>query len=340
MYKLIRPLLFTRDAESAHNQAMRLLRRVSQSPSASNILHTFYAGKIRPHPLELMGLPLAHPLGLAAGLDKQGVAGDALSALGFSFIEYGTVTPLPQQGNPKPRLFRLAEHNAIINRMGFNSIGLQAFLDNLNKSHRGHIKGLNIGKNAHTAIEDALDDYNAGLESVYPVADYICINISSPNTKNLRELQSEAHLDALLAGLSRTRRKLEDKHACFKPMALKVAPDVDSGQIDTICRLLRRHNIDGLVAGNTTISRQAISNHPLASQSGGLSGRPLRKQATWCVEQFARRLQGEIPIIGVGGIDDISSAREKLDAGATAIQLYTGLIYQGPGVVKRIVNAL
>lgn len=340
MYKLIRPLLFRLDAERAHDLAINGLQRISQSPLALRSINTLYAERITPKPVELMGLKLSHPLGLAAGLDKQGVAGDALSALGFSFIEYGTVTPKPQAGNPKPRLFRLPEHQAIINRMGFNSIGLEAFLSNIRNSRKPHIKGLNIGKNADTAIENAISDYVTGLQAVYDVADYICINISSPNTKNLRDLQGNEHLDALLAALKRTREKLSDQRGYHKPMALKVAPDLDAGQIDVICNLLQKHKMDGLVATNTTLCRDAIGKHPLAAEAGGLSGRPVADQSTWCIEQFAQRLQGEIPIIGVGGIEDAATARAKLDAGANAIQLFSSLVYRGPGIVRRIVNAL
>ncbi len=340
MYKLIRPLLFHMDAESSHNIAINGLRRASRSEHALKALTALYADRIQAKPVELMGLTLSHPLGLAAGLDKQGVAGDALSSLGFSFIEYGTVTPEPQTGNPRPRLFRLPEHRAIINRMGFNSIGLEAFLANIQTSRKPHIKGLNIGKNADTPIENAIDDYVTGLRAVYPIADYICINISSPNTKNLRDLQGDEHLDALLAVLSQTRKTLSDQHGFYKPMALKVAPDMDEGQIDAICKLLLKHRIDGLAATNTTLSRDAVSSHPLSNEAGGLSGQPVAEQSTWCINQFSQRLQGEIPIIGIGGIEDAPGAQAKLDAGASALQLYTSLIYQGPGIVKRIVNSL
>ena len=340
MYKLIRPLLFRLDAERSHDMALASLSRASKSALALKMLRKRYADKIKPRPIELMGLKLQHPLGLAAGLDKQGIAGDALSALGFSFIEYGTVTPRPQSGNPRPRLFRLPEHHAIINRMGFNSIGLSTFLSNIQNSQAPHIKGLNIGKNATTPIDQANDDYVTGLKAVYDVADYVCINISSPNTKNLRELQDDAQLDSLLDSLSETRKALADQSGQYKPLALKVAPDIELQQIDVICKLLLKHGIDGLIATNTTIDRNAISGHPLENETGGLSGAPVEEKSTWCVAQFAQRLQGEVPIIGVGGIEDARSARNKLEAGATAIQLYSSLIYQGPGVVKKIANAI
>jgi len=340
MYKLIRPLIFRLDAERSHDLALSMLSRASHSATALSLLRKLYADQIQPQPLELMGLKLKHPLGLAAGLDKQGIAGDALSVLGFSFVEYGTVTPRPQQGNPKPRLFRLPEYRAIINRMGFNSIGLEAFLSNIQNSHEPHIKGLNIGKNADTPIDQAIDDYVIGLRAVYAIADYVCINISSPNTKNLRDLQGDQQLDALLEALSETRKALADQQGIYRPLALKVAPDIDAGQIDAICKLLLKHGIDGLVATNTTLSRDAIAGHALQAEAGGLSGIPVAEKSTWCVDQFARRLQGEVAIIGVGGIEDAAGARAKLQAGAQAIQLYTSLIYQGPGLVKRIVNGL
>lgn len=340
MYKLIRPLLFRFDPEYAHDMSLLSLSQASKSAFALKMLRQRYADQITARPLELMGLPLQHPLGLAAGLDKQGIAGDALSALGFSFIEYGTVTPHPQSGNPKPRLFRLPEHRAIINRMGFNSIGLTAFLNNIQNSKQPHIKGLNIGKNADTPIERATEDYVAGLKAVYEIADYVCINVSSPNTKNLRELQDDKQLDSLLRTLSETRKALADQHGIYRPLALKVAPDIDLEQIDVICKLLLKHGIDGLIATNTTIRRDVIAGHRLQNETGGLSGAPVEAQSSWCVAQFASRLQGEIPIIGVGGIEDAASARRKLEAGASAIQLYSSLIYQGPGIVKQIVNAL
>lgn len=340
MYKLIRPLLFHLDAERSHDMAIRSLSQASRSTIALKMLRKLYADQIKPQPLKLMGLPLEHPLGLAAGLDKQGIAGDALSALGFSFIEYGTVTPLPQSGNSKPRLFRLPEHRAIINRMGFNSIGLTAFLHNIKNSRQPHIKGLNIGKNADTPMQQATDDYVTGLKAVYEIADYVCINISSPNTKNLRELQDDEQLNSLLGALSETRKSLADQHEKYRPLALKVAPDISVEQIDVICKLLLKHGIDGLIATNTTIRRDAISGHPLENEIGGLSGAPIEEQSTWCVAQFAERLQGEIPVIGVGGIESANGARSKLEAGASAIQLYSSLIYQGPGIIKKIVNSL
>ncbi|MEE9446347.1 MAG: quinone-dependent dihydroorotate dehydrogenase [Arenicellales bacterium] len=340
MYSLIRPLLFQIDAERSHDLTLNILRWASQSETALKAMRALYAKQIPAKPLTLMGLTLPHPLGLAAGLDKQGIAGDAFTAMGFAFVEYGTVTPKPQAGNSKPRLFRLAEHRAIINRMGFNSIGLEAFLDNIQCSQTPHIKGLNIGKNAATPIEKAADDYLLGLKAVYDIADYIAINISSPNTQNLRALQEDAQLEDLLLQLSTERNRLADKTGIYKPMALKVAPDLEPEQIDTICKALLKHKIDGLIATNTTLSRSAVKGHASANEAGGLSGAPVKQKATDCIAQFQQCLQGEIPIIGVGGIEDAASAKAKLDAGASAIQLYTGLIYQGPAVVKQILRGL
>ncbi len=339
MYRLIRPLFFQMDAERSHDLAINSLRWASQSRLALKSLRALYANRISSKPVEIMGLKLPHPLGLAAGLDKQGVAGDALSALGFSFIEYGTVTPRAQPGNPKPRLFRLNADKAIINRMGFNSIGLDAFLANIGKSQAAHIKGLNIGKNADTPIEKSIDDYVTGLKTVYSVADYICINISSPNTQNLRSLQDDAQLNALLLALSQARLKLADQTGRYTPFALKVAPDLKSQQFDDISKAVLTHKIDGLIASNTSLSRANLS-HPLASEAGGLSGAPLAELATQCIAEFSQRLQGEISIIGVGGIDDAASAQAKMQAGASAIQLYSSLIYRGPAVVREIVNSL
>lgn len=328
------------DAERAHDLSLALLSSASKSTFALNVLRARYANKIKAKPVKLMGLSLAHPLGLAAGLDKQGVAGDALSAMGFSFIEYGTVTPKPQIGNVKPRLFRVPQARAIINRMGFNSIGLDAFMRNIKRQKVSHIKGLNIGKNATTPMHQAIDDYVIGLKAVYQVADYISINISSPNTKGLRDLQNEEALNALLAVVNTTRMALSDQHGVYRPVALKVSPDLDEKELDTICKALLKHKIDGVIATNTTIGRAEILTSALSEQAGGLSGVPLAALSTQCIAKFFKRLQGEIPIIGVGGIEDSATAQEKLDAGAHALQLYTGLIYQGPKVIKRIVNEL
>ncbi len=340
MYSILRPLLFEMQAERSHDFVMRALRLASKNKSALSAISKLYADKIPAKPTTLMGLELKHPVGLAAGLDKQGAAGNALCALGFAWVEYGTVTPEPQRGNDKPRIFRLPEHQALINRMGFNSIGLTAFLGNIKSTQASHIKGLNIGKNAATPLNRANDDYLAALTAVYPVADYICVNISSPNTKDLRALQDDDSLDSLINAISDCRKALEDEHGVRRPIVLKVAPDLDTAQIDHIAKTLIKYNIDGLAATNTTISRTHVNDHSFAPQSGGLSGAPLNEMTTQCIDQFYRRLQGEVAIIGVGGIHDLASAKAKLEAGAEALQLYTGFIYQGPKLIKDIVTGL
>ncbi len=339
-YALLRPLLFRIEAEKSHDVAMKTLQLAADNRLAKNALQRLYADRLPAKPVRLMGLPLKHCLGLAAGLDKQGVAGNALAALGFAWIEYGTVTPQPQTGNPKPRLFRLAKHQAIINRMGFNSIGLDAFLDNIKRTDNNVVKGLNIGKNAATPIEQAQDDYVLGMQAVYPVADYICVNISSPNTQNLRELQNDASLNALLQRLSETRKALQDQHGFDRPLVLKVAPDLASHEIDHIAKGLLKYGMDGLAATNTTLARDGVSGHRHAEQAGGLSGVPLAEQATDCIQQFYQRLQGEVAIIGSGGIDSLAQAQAKLQAGADALQLYTGFIYKGPRLIREIVKGL
>ncbi|MFT5258500.1 MAG: dihydroorotate dehydrogenase [Gammaproteobacteria bacterium] len=340
MYSLLRSFLFEMEAERSHDFVMNALRLASKNRQALSALSKHYADKIPERPLKLMGLDLKHPIGLAAGLDKQGVAGNALSALGFAWVEYGTVTPLPQAGNEKPRMFRLPEHQALINRMGFNSIGLEAFLKNIQSTQPNLIKGLNIGKNAATPIEKANEDYIAGMRAVYPMADYVCVNISSPNTKDLRELQSDESLDSLLSAVSETRKSLEDQHGFHRPIVLKVAPDLDIEQIDHLAKALLKFKIDGLAATNTTLSRISVEGHKYAEEAGGLSGAPIQERATECIAAFRQRLQGEVVIIGSGGIHDVNSAKAKLDAGADALQLYTGFIYHGPALIKEIVTSI
>ncbi len=340
MYSMVKPLLFNMDAERSHDVVMAALRKASQSKLALNALNKLYADKIPHRPTQVMGLTLKHPVGLAAGLDKQGAAGNALNALGFAWVEYGTVTPMPQDGNSKPRLFRLREHNAIINRLGFNSIGLEQFIRNINKMDKTSIKGLNIGKNAVTPIEKANEDYIAGMNAVYPLADYICVNISSPNTQNLRALQSDESLDSLLKALLNTRKVLQDKHGFNRPIVLKIAPDLESNQIDHIAKSLIKYQIDGLAATNTTINRPKVGSHALSAETGGLSGAPLTPLATDCIHAFRQRLQGEVAILGSGGILSATDAQEKLEAGADALQIYTGFIYKGPKLIREIVQSL
>jgi dihydroorotate dehydrogenase len=287
-------------------------------------------------PTTLMGLHLQNPVGLAAGLDKNGAHIDAMGNLGFGFIEVGTVTPRAQPGNPKPRMFRLPESEALINRLGFNNQGLDAFLANVQRStwrSRGGIIGLNIGKNADTPIEQAADDYLIGLSGVYPHADYITVNISSPNTKNLRALQGEHELDQLLSQLAIRRLALAEQHQKRVPLAVKIAPDLTEEQLDIIAEVLPRHGIDGVIATNTTLAREAVQGQKYADEAGGLSGAPLHARSLQVITRLRAKLGAEFAIIGVGGIMSGQHAAEKMAAGANAVQLYTGLIYRGPSLV-------
>ncbi len=289
-------------------------------------------------PIHAMGLKFANPLGLAAGLDKNGEYIDALAALGFGFIEIGTITPRPQPGNPKPRMFRLANEEAIINRMGFNNHGVDRLIENVKRSRYRGILGINIGKNFDTPIERAADDYLACLEKVYEFASYITVNISSPNTKNLRQLQQENQFDALLATLKQKQKSLKTQHVKYVPLTIKIAPDLSEAEIDMIADRLLVHGIDGVIATNTTISRAGIEQSPHQQETGGLSGKPLQQAATQVVRRLAQQLNGRIPIIGVGGINSASTAKEKFDAGARLIQIYSGLIYRGPELIGDILQ--
>jgi dihydroorotate dehydrogenase len=291
-----------------------------------------------------MGLDFPNPVGLAAGMDKNGDHIDALGSFGFGFIEAGTVTPRPQPGNPKPRIFRLIPAQGVINRMGFNNVGVDKLVDNVRRQgafrRRGGIVGLNIGKNADTPIERALDDYRIGLQKVYEHADYVAVNISSPNTKDLRALQGTKELTGLLAGLRDERRRLEDRHRRRVPLAVKIAPDLDDAAIPAIADTLVEHGVDAVIATNTTIARDRVAGLLNAEQAGGLSGRPLTERATAVVDLLARHLKGTLPIIGVGGIMNGADAVEKMQAGASLVQVYTGFIYSGPDIVADCVEAL
>jgi len=331
-YALVRPLLFSLDAEHAHELTLRLLAigdslGILPSPPA--------LGK----PIEVMGLEFPNRVGLAAGLDKNGTAIDGLSRLGFGFLEVGTVTPRPQPGNPKPRLFRLPEHEAIINRMGFNNAGIDALRERLALVRYRGILGINIGKNFDTPIERAVDDYLVCLDKAYPLASYITVNISSPNTKNLRQLQGASELDALLGALKARQAALADTHGKYVPLALKIAPDLDSGQIADIADALRRHRIDAVIATNTTLSREGVETSPLAAEAGGLSGSPLFEKSTAVIRSLTHALGGELPVIAAGGITSGKRARAKLDAGAALVQIYSGLIYRGPQLVAECIEA-
>lgn len=335
MYSLLRPAIFQLDPETAHHLTLNGLQ-AAYSLGLSGLLKP----SIPDDPRNVMGLPFPNPVGLAAGLDKNGDCIDGLAALGFGFIEIGTITPLPQPGNPKPRLFRLPEACAIINRMGFNNDGVDALIANVQRANYRGILGINIGKNAATPIENAASDYLICLRKVYAHASYITVNISSPNTKNLRQLQDEAALDDLLAQLKAEQQKLADLHGKYVPIALKIAPDMEGEQITQISRLLMQHHIDGVIATNTTLSREGVENLPHGNETGGLSGAPVKDKSTYVIRQLAAELKGALPIIGVGGILNGADAAEKIVAGAALVQIYSGLIYKGPALVSESCAAI
>jgi len=287
-----------------------------------------------------MGLTFPNPVGLAAGLDKNGDYFNALSELGFGFVEIGTITPRPQPGNPQPRLFRLPEYQAIINRMGFNNLGVDHLVAQVRKRQFKGILGINIGKNFDTPVEKASDDYRLCMEKVYAYADYIAVNISSPNTPGLRDLQHAEQLDELLTTLKQTQTRLADEQGRYVPLALKIAPDLDDEQIADMARQLIKHGIDGVIATNTTLSRELVKRSPLAGEQGGLSGWPVRERATEVIGKLAKELDGVLPIIGVGGIASGADACDKINAGASLVQVYTGFIYRGPALIAEAAEAL
>jgi len=338
-YALTRPFLFGLDPEQAHDLTLGAIAALQNTPAQCLWQQTRVDD-----PVTVAGLRFPNRLGLAAGLDKNGRCIDGLGALGFGFIEVGTVTPLAQSGNPKPRIFRLVEHRALINRLGFNNEGLAAFIANVRRSRSfragGGILGLNIGKNAATPIERATDDYLTCLDGVYPHADYVTVNISSPNTKNLRSLQSDEALDALLGALQTRREFLRQTHGRQVPMFLKIAPDLDEAQIQVIAATLQRHGIDGVIATNTTLSREAVAGHAHAAEAGGLSGAPVLEASNRVIRTLRQALGAGYPIIGVGGVMSGADARAKLDAGADLVQLYTGFIYGGPPLVTEAARAM
>ncbi len=337
-YPLARQALFAMDAEAAHEATLNALQRAYDCSLTRGLMHSRILA-----PTTLMGLALQNPVGLAAGLDKNGAHIDAMGNLGFGFVEVGTVTPRAQPGNPKPRMFRLPEAQALINRLGFNNQGLDTFLSNVQRSTwrtQGGVIGLNIGKNADTPIERAADDYLIGLAGVYPHADYITVNISSPNTKNLRALQGEHELDELLSQLARRSQELAAQYQRRVPLAVKIAPDLTEEQIDIITEVLPRHGIDGVIATNTTIARDAVQGLAHAQEAGGLSGAPLHARSLEVIGRLRAKLGPDFAIIGVGGIVSGKHAAEKISAGANAVQLYTGLIYKGPALVGECVREI
>jgi dihydroorotate dehydrogenase len=337
-YSLARPFLFGLDPETAHEITMQSLARLQGTP-----LEWAYCNGLVQDPVTLAGLQFPNRVGLAAGLDKNARCIDGLGALGFGFVEVGTVTPKPQPGNPKPRMFRLPQADALINRLGFNNDGLEAFIGNVKRSsfrRKGRILGLNIGKNAATPIESATSDYLVCLEGVYPHADYVTINISSPNTANLRSLQSDDALDALLSVIAAKRDALAQQHGRRVPLFVKIAPDLDGKQVDVIAAALKRHRMDGVIATNTTTSREAVKGLPHAEETGGLSGAPVLAASNRVIGQLRAALGPGFPIIGVGGIMSAEDAVSKIDAGADVVQIYTGLIYRGPDLVNQVARAL
>lgn len=333
MYDMIRPALFALDAERVHHLTLSALARL---PAPARWL---YGDRVPNCPVRVMGLDLPNPVGLAAGLDKDAVAVAGLSALGFGFVEVGTVTPVAQPGNAKPRLFRLVTQDAIINRMGFNNAGVGALCRRLRASRYRGVLGINIGRNADTRPDRAVNDYLTGLAAVYALASYVTINISSPNTRGLRDMQGGGALDELLGRVIEARDGLAEQHGSRVPIAVKIAPDLESREIETIATRLLEHGVDGVIATNTTIRRDNVPERWQA-EAGGLSGRPVAGRSTRVIVELAGCLHGEIPIIGVGGIDSGATAVEKLAAGASAIQLYTGLIYRGPDLVRECVAAV
>ncbi len=337
-YSLLRPWLFCLDPEKAHDLTLSNLDRAQRW----GILERLVVKPIH-DPQTLCGIEFPNPVGLAAGLDKDGKHIDALAALGFGFLEIGTVTPKPQPGNPKPRMFRLTEAQAIINRMGFNNDGVDACVARVRRSQfwqSGGILGMNIGKNASTPIEEASRDYILAMEAVYEVASYITVNISSPNTKNLRALQGEEMLRELLSSLNAARKRLSDRYGVRKPLFLKIAPDLDLQDIHLIADLLLEFDMDAVIATNTTISREAVQGMELSTEAGGLSGAPVRDASNAVIKALKARLGDRLPIIGVGGILNGADARQKIMAGASLVQLYTGLIYRGPDLVNECAKAL
>lgn len=332
LYSLARPFLFSLAPERAHDLTLSLLK----SSHKFGVMRQ----KIEPKPVTCMGIEFPNPVGLAAGLDKNGAYIDALASLGFGFIEIGTITPRPQAGNPQPRLFRIPKAQAIINRMGFNNEGVEQLIENVKASKFKGVLGINIGKNADTAVEDAVSDYLICLEKVYNYASYITVNISSPNTKNLRSLQSGHALTELLETLKKRQIELAEEFQHYVPLVLKVAPDLSETDVQFIASQLLEFNIDGLIVTNTTLSREGVEELPFGDEAGGLSGAPVFKKSTQCLAAFSKLLKDQIPLIGVGGILQGEQAVTKQQAGAQLVQLYSGLIYTGPKLIKDCVDSM
>ncbi len=334
-YQLARSAMFLADAEKSHHFALGSLKALQHTP-----LQMLWAQQVPAHPVTVAGIEFKNPLGLAAGLDKNADCIDAFAQMGFGFIEVGTVTPRPQAGNDKPRLFRLPQADAIINRMGFNNKGVDYLVENVKKARYKGVLGINIGKNKDTPNEQGKDDYIACMRKVYPYATYITVNISSPNTPGLRDLQfGEALLD-LLQAVRHEQLDLQVRHGKYVPVFVKIAPDMDSIAISQVAETLLASQMDGAIATNTTLDKSAVAALPFGQETGGLSGQPVRHKSTEVIRQLRQSVGPDFPIIGVGGIDNAAAAKEKLNAGAQLLQVYTGFIYQGPALIKQIVSAL
>lgn len=334
LYPLLKPLLFKLDAETAHTWTVKSMIMAHKLGLLGSL------APASPKPVQALGLTFPNVLGLAAGMDKSASAVDAWAALGFGFVEVGTLTPRPQPGNPKPRLFRLPQHKALINRMGFNNPGIHSAVERLRHRRTKAVVGVNIGKNFDTPNDKAADDYLACLKAAYAVADYVAVNISSPNTKGLRDLQNEESIRALLGSLQQEQAALEQAHGKHVPVLVKIAPDLEELHIDALAKVFNELGVEGIIATNTTISRAAVSGHPLAEQAGGLSGAPVTKRSTEVIQAFRQRVNAAIPIIGVGGIMNGADARDKLAAGARLVQVYSGLVYAGPRLIQDVLEAV
>lgn len=332
-YPFVRKALFQLDPERAHEFTFQQLRLITGTPFEALVRQ-----KVPAKPVNCMGLTFKNPLGLAAGLDKDGECIDALGAMGFGSIEIGTVTPRPQPGNDKPRLFRLVDAEGLINRMGFNNLGVDNLIENVKKAHYDGVLGINIGKNKDTPVEQGKDDYLICMDKIYPYAGYIAINISSPNTPGLRTLQYGEALDDLLIAIKNKQNDLQKIHQKYVPIAVKIAPDLSEEELIQVADSLVRHNIDGVIATNTTLDRSLVQGMKNCDQTGGLSGRPLQLKSTEIIRRLSQELNGRLPIIGVGGIDSVIAAREKIAAGATLVQIYSGFIFKGPPLIKEIVS--
>ncbi|RJT22190.1 quinone-dependent dihydroorotate dehydrogenase [Buttiauxella izardii] len=334
-YPFVRKALFKLDPERAHEVTFQQLRRVTGTP-----LEWLVRQNVPSKPVTCMGLTFKNPLGLAAGLDKNGECIDALGAMGFGSIEIGTVTPRPQPGNDKPRIFRMVEAEGLINRMGFNNHGVDNLVENVKKSHFDGVLGINIGKNKDTPVEQGKDDYLICMDKIYPYAGYIAINISSPNTPGLRTLQYGEALDDLLSAIKNKQQALQALHHKYVPVAVKIAPDLSEEELIQVADSLVRHNIDGVIATNTTLDRSLVQGMKYCDEMGGLSGRPVQLKSTEIIRRLSQELNGRLPIIGVGGIDSVIAAREKMAAGASLVQIYSGFIFKGPPLIKEIISGL